>query len=67
MFELMVSIPTALLHFKDLKAVSNISVVKSESLMAPLKDIKYSVTLVETVGICFARERPKLIRNFSYF
>ena len=37
MFELMVSIPAALLHFKDLKAVSNSSVVKSESLMASLK------------------------------
>ena len=29
MFELMVSIPAALLRFKDLKAVSNSSVVKS--------------------------------------
>ena len=47
MFELMVSIPAALLRFKDLKAVSNSSVVKSESLMASLKDFKYSVKLFE--------------------
>ena len=56
MFELMVSIPTALLHFKDLKAVSNISVVKSESLMASLKDIKYSVKLDENDEIFFRRD-----------
>ena len=48
MFELMVSVPAALLRFKDLKAVSNSLVVKSESLMASLKDFKYSVKLVET-------------------
>ena len=35
---MMVSIPAALLRFKDLKAVSNSSVVKSESLMASLKE-----------------------------
>ena len=34
MFELMVVIPADLLCFKDLKSVSNSSVVKSESLMA---------------------------------
>ena len=48
MFELMVFIPVALLRFKDLKAVSNSSVVKSESLMASLKEFKYYVKLVET-------------------
>ena len=48
MFESMMSIPPALLHFKDLRAVSNSSIVKSESLMASLKDFKYSVKLVET-------------------
>ena len=56
MFELMVSIPTALLRFKDLKAVSNYSVVKLESFMASLKDIKYSLKFVETGGKFFARE-----------
>ena len=44
--------------FKDLKAVSNSSVVKSESLMVSLKDIKYSVKLVENGRIFFAREGP---------
>ena len=39
MFELMVSIPAVLLRFEDLKAVSNPSVVTSESLMTSLKDI----------------------------
>ena len=34
MFELMVSIPAALLRFKVIKTVSNSSVVKSESFMA---------------------------------
>ena len=34
--ELIVSIPDALLPFKDSKAVSNSSVVKSESRMASL-------------------------------
>ena len=63
MFELMVSIPAALLCFKDLKAVSNSSVIKSESLMASLKDIKYSVKLVETGGIFFAREGPTLVKK----
>ena len=48
MFELMASIPAALMHFEDLKTVSNSSVVESESLMASLKDIKYSVYRVET-------------------
>ena len=57
MFELMVSIPAALLLFKDLKAVSSSSVVKSELLMASLKDIKRSVELAQTGGIFFARER----------
>ena len=51
----MVSMPAALLRFKDLKAVTNSSVVKSESLTASLKDIKYSVKLVETGRIFFAR------------
>ena len=48
MLELMVSIPAALLLFKDLKAVSNSSVVKSELLME----------LVEIGRIFLARERP---------
>ena len=39
----MVCIPAALLYLKDLKAVFNSSVVKSVSLIASLKDIKYSV------------------------
>ena len=63
MYELMVSIPVALLRFKDLKAVSNSSVVKAESLMASLKDIKYSVKLVGTVGIFFAKEGPTFIKE----
>ena len=58
MFELMVSISAALLHFKDLEPVSNSLVVKSESLMVPLKHIKYSAKLVETGGIFFASEEP---------
>ena len=53
MSKLMVSISAALLRFKDLKAVSNSSVIKSESLMASLKGMKYSVKLVETGGIFF--------------
>ena len=48
MFKLIVSIPAALLHFKDLKTVLNSSIVKSESLTTSLKDFKYSVKLVET-------------------
>ena len=63
MFELMVSIPAALLRFKDLKAISNSSVVKSESLVALLKDIKYSVKLVETGGIFFAREGATFVKK----
>ena len=63
MFELMVSIPAALLPFKDLKTVSNSSVVRSETRMASLKDIKYSVKLVETGGIFFARERPTFVKK----
>ena len=59
----MVSITAALLRFKDLKAVSNPSVAKSESLVASLKDIKYSVKLVETVGLFFARERPTFVKK----
>ena len=56
----MVPIPAALLRFKDLKAVSNSSVVKSESLMA---SFKYSVKLVETGGIFFAREGPTFVKK----
>ena len=56
-----------LIAFKDLKAVLNSSVVKSESLMESLKDIKHSVKLAETVGISFARGRPKFICNFFHF
>ena len=63
MFELMVFIPAALLCFKDLKAVSNSSVVKSESLMASLKDIKYSAKLFQTGRIFFAREGPTFVKN----
>ena len=63
MFELMVSISAALLRFKDLKTVSNSSVVKSESLMASVKDIKYSEKLVETGGIFFAREGPTFVKK----
>ena len=63
MFELIVPVPAALLRFKDLKAVSNSSVVKSESLMASLKDIEYSVKFVETGGIFFAREGPTFVRK----
>ena len=63
MFELMVSVPAAFLCFKDLKAVSNSSAVKSESLMASLKDIKYSVKLVGTSGMFFAREGPTFIKK----
>ena len=63
MFELMVSIPTALLRFKDLKAVSNYSVVKLESFMASLKDIKYSLKLVETGGKLFAREGSTFVKK----
>ena len=63
MFELMVSIPAAVLRFKDLKAASNFSVVKSESLMASLKDIKYSVKPVETGRIFFLREGPTFIKK----
>ena len=53
----MVSIPAALLRFKHLKAVSNSSIVKSESLRSSLKDIKYSVKFVETGGIFSGGER----------
>ena len=63
MLELMVSVPSALLYFKDLKAVSNSSVVKSESLMASLKDIKYFVKLFETGGIFFAKEGPTFVKK----
>ena len=63
MFELMVSIPAALLHFRDLKAVSNYSVVKLESFMASLKDIKYSLKLVETGGKLFAREGSTFVKK----
>ena len=56
MFKLMVSIPAAFLRFKDLKNVWNFSLVKSESLMVSLKDVKYSVKFVETGGIFFARK-----------
>ena len=63
MFELMLFIPAALLRFKDLKAASNSSVVKSESLMASLKDIKYSVKLVETGEIFFAREGSRFVKK----
>ena len=59
----MVSISVAFLRFKDLKAFLNSSVVKSESLMASLKDIKYSVKLAETVGIFFAREGPTFVKK----
>ena len=57
MFEILVSIRAALLPFNDLKAVSNSSVVKSESLTVSLKDIKYSVKVVETGRIFFTREK----------
>ena len=63
MFELMGSIPAALLRFKNLKAVSNASVVKSESHMASLKNIKYSVKLVQTGEIFFAREGPTFVKK----
>ena len=63
MFELTVSIPAALLRFKDLKPVLNSSVVKSESLMASLKDIKYCLKLSETGGIFFAREGPTFVKK----
>ena len=43
MFELMVSIPAAFMRFKDLNVDSNSAVVKSNSFMASLKDIKYSM------------------------
>ena len=59
----MVSIPAALLRFSDLKAVSNSSVVQSESLMASLKDIKYSVKYIETGEIFFAREGPTFVKK----
>ena len=59
----MVPIPAALLLFKDLKAVSNSSVAKSESLMASLKDIKYSVKFVQTGGIVFTREGPTFVKK----
>ena len=61
MFEILVSIRAALLPFKDLKAVSNYSVVKSESLTASLKDIKYSAKVGETGKIFFTREKPTFI------
>ena len=63
MSKLMVSISAALLRFKDLKVVSNSSVIKSESLMASLKGIKYSVKLVETGGKFFAREGPTFAKK----
>ena len=55
MFELIVSLPAALLRFKDLKAVSNSSVVKSELFMASLKD-QIFCKLIETGGILFIRK-----------
>ena len=63
MVKLVVSIPATLLCFKGLRAVSNSSVVKSESLMALLKDIKCSVKLVETGGTFSARERPTFLKK----
>ena len=63
MFQLVVSIRAALLYFKDLKAVSNSSVVKSALFMSSLKDIKYSVKLVEIGGIFFAREGPTFVKK----
>ena len=63
MFELMVSIPATLLCFKDLKSVFNSSVVKSESLRASLKGIKYSVKIVETGEIFFARVGPTFVKK----
>ena len=61
----MVSICAALLRFKDLKAVSNSSVVKSESLMASLKDIKYSLKLAENGRVFFAREGHTFVKKES--
>ena len=63
MFESMMSILTTLLCFKDSRAVSNSSVVKSESLIASLKDFKYSVKLVETGWIFFTTEGPTFVKN----
>ena len=63
MLELMVSIPAALLRFKDLKPVLNSSVVKPESLTASLKDNKYSAKLFETERIFFAREGPTFVKK----
>ena len=49
MFELMLSIPAALLRFKGLKAVSNSSVVKSEQTMASLKESNIPCNLLRLV------------------
>ena len=63
MFELMVSIPAAVLRIKSLNTVSNSSVVKSELLMLSLKDFKYSIKLVETGWIFFASEGPTFVKK----
>ena len=57
------SVPAVLLHFKDLKTVSNSSIVTSELLMGSLKDIKYSAKLVENDRIFFAKEGPTFLRK----
>ena len=57
------SVPAVLLRFKDLKTVSNSSIVKSELLMGSLKDIKYSAKLVENGRIFFAKKGPTFLRN----
>ena len=54
MFELIVSIPAALLRFKDLKVVSNSSVVKSDYLWR---------NLVDPGGVFFEREGPTVINK----
>ena len=63
MFELMVSMTAALLRFMDSKVVSNTLIVNPESLMASLKDIKYSVKLVEIGRIFLAREGPTFVKK----
>ena len=64
MCESMVSIPAALLRFKDINAVLNSLVFKSKLHMASLKTCKCSVKLVETDrSIYIRKERVQFIRN----
>lgn len=55
MMELMWSIPSVLLCFKDLNAISKFSVVKSKLLMCSLEDFEYSMQLAETGGFFFQK------------